>query len=479
MIEGSGYMLAGQGVKSGIGGTLIGLGTIGGLSNLGGDKAIEGAIGGAILAGIGGLLIGLDKKKKKQSGKGMKTDFDRYFRRALKNKTKILQSGSGYKKLTAIKKLIEPHLDKPIHIKDILGKDYKKHAKIILQQLNEYQKGSGKVGSFFKKAGESAKSKFKQFLAGKTTIKPSHLLDIAAGAVGIAGAASALIPGVDIISVPAATGAALGLKSTAHLARMAGRGIGGCEGCGGNCHMVGKGVEVFADGTQWADPEMVPDAARKLVNILASQSGPIMSKPAIGAAIGLTGAALVGAYALYKKLKKSKKGSGIKLAGQGLKLAGQGIKIPEKIKNFIETHPEISKKVAKLVESGEKLGSGKIKTLTKILGVGLTVARGAYTLYKFLNDHPMITGMILKTISTATGLPMPQIGSGEKLPYGVKLLPSGKIKKDRYSVYYGYYPKTSSGLTKNDFIKKGKKIISKKKQEQGKKMAKNLIPYKK
>ncbi|MCP5019377.1 MAG: hypothetical protein GY938_29450 [Ketobacter sp.] len=58
---------------------------------------------------------------------------------------------------------------------------------------------------------------------------------------------------------------------------------------------------------------------------------------------------------------------------------------------------------------------------------------------------------------------------GGGLPYGVSRTPSGKIKKDRYGVYYGYYNKTGGGLTRDAFILKGKKVISKRRQEMGRK----------
>ena len=50
------------------------------------------------------------------------------------------------------------------------------------------------------------------------------------------------------------------------------------------------------------------------------------------------------------------------------------------------------------------------------------------------------------------------------------MLGNGKIKRDRYAVFYGYYPSTKSGLSKKDFILRGKKVVSKRKSEMGKKM---------
>ena len=75
--------------------------------------------------------------------------------------------------------------------------------------------------------------------------------------------------------------------------------------------------------------------------------------------------------------------------------------------------------------------------------------------------------MIIQLKKSKKGGALNLVGMGEmkgkQLPPGVSFTSSGKIKKDRYSVYYGYYKKTSGGLTKDDFIKKGNKIVSKRK----------------
>ena len=68
-----------------------------------------------------------------------------------------------------------------------------------------------------------------------------------------------------------------------------------------------------------------------------------------------------------------------------------------------------------------------------------------------------------------SGLELPG-GAMDRLPPGVTMLGNGKVKRDRYAVYYGYFPSTKSGLTKKDFILKGKKVVSKRKSEMAKKM---------
>ncbi len=325
--QGSGIKLAGEGWKSGLGGTLAGLGILGGAGNIG-TNTVEGLIGGAILTGIGASLIYADKKKKKQKGSGK---FDEVFYKSIKAGLKKNQIGSG-KRLTKkqIKAFVMEHKDKPIHIKDIVGADWKKKGKELIYWLDQMPKQQGKglfgdIGRAFKKGtkaaakfGRKATGELKKFAAGKTKFKPSHLLDIAAGVVGVTGAASAFIPGVDLISVPVAAAASLGLKSVAHLARTSGRGL--------------------------------------------------------------------------------------SVAGSGVKLAGSG-------------------------KRGKKKKHETVPLNVQMKGKG------------------------------------PPANSHES---GLTYLPSGKIKRDRYSVFYGYYPSTYGGLKKSDFLKKGRKIISKKKSLAGK-----------
>ncbi len=329
--QGSGIKLAGEGWKTGLGGTLAGLGILGGAGNIG-TSTVEGLIGGAILTGIGASLIYSDKKKKKQKGSG---NFDDEFYKAIKAGIKKNQIGSG-KRLTKkqIKAFVMENKDKPIHIKDIVGTDWKEKGKELIYWLNQKPKQQGQgifgdIGRAFKKGtkaaakfGRKATTELKKFAAGKTKLKPSHLLDIAAGVVGVTGAASAFIPGVDLISVPVAAAASLGLKSVAHLARTSGRGL--------------------------------------------------------------------------------------SVAGSGVRLAGSGKRAMRKIGPPYLTNPG---------------------TYPSMKGYGKTP-----------NAHES----------------------------GLTYLPSGKLKRDRYSVFYGYYPSTYGGLKKSDFLKKGRKIISKKKSLAGK-----------
>ncbi len=409
--QGSGVKLAGQGWRTGVGSTLAGLGILGGLGNIG-TKSLEGLIGGAILSGVGAIMIHSDRKRK-QKGKGASPSFDSVFEKTLRTNLKEHgMSGSGKGRLTKkrLKDLIEAHKDKPIHIRDIAGINWKEKTKELIKWLNKKppQDGQGifgDIGKAFKRGYKSVKKvrdkavkELKAFAAGKTKVKPSHLLDIAAGAVGIAGAASAFIPGVDLISVPAASAAALGLKSVAHLARTSGRGV---------------------------------------------------------------------------------------------NLAGSGI--PQKHQKYIYKNPHITSIIAKHAKKKKQIGYGRAAQFTAALGIaGTSAAAGAYGLYQYLLQNPGIAAKLAakgtaKAASAwlAGGGPITESQFGDwakaaKAPaeppaikgkkgyeLGISFTLSGKVKRDRYSVFYGYYPKTPSGLTKAAFMKKGRKIISRKKHLAG------------
>lgn len=153
------------------------------------------------------------------------------------------QEGSGYKeKLKEYKKKvsklykerIKPHhkeiitsilnKDIPIHITDLI-KDKKKLNNLLLlleKIIFHPQKGSGKfkVKKIFKNIG----NKLHDFVQGKTKIKPSHLLKGLAKVVEVAGIASTLIPGVNLISTPAATALSFGLETAGEIAHSKGRG---------------------------------------------------------------------------------------------------------------------------------------------------------------------------------------------------------------------------------------------------------------
>jgi hypothetical protein len=537
-----GKSFKGEGWKKGIGATLIGLSAIGTPAAMSNDP-VSALIGGAILGGIGGLLMKSDNKK--QSGKGYNRQtksFDKFFETAVKTE---LQKGSGVKQITKkqIKNLIDMNKNKQIHVSDIFGKDWKKKGKILIKAIEQHkrnQEGQGvfdDIGKFAKKTYKKAKTardkaidKLKDFAAGKTKFKPSTLMDIAAGAVGIAGMASAFIPAVDIISVPAASALSLGLKSGAHLLKTSGRG------------MKGKGAKTYKNiGDEYK--EMIIKPMADTTKSKNKKGGALMlaGQRKYGKGVGLAGGAEIPEYIKKfvsnypqqtKKMIEMIQMGGTIGAGKGKKLAkalGFAVSMAStvyKIYKFLQNHPEILDKVLSFIESGLKSylatgmgkndkymkkmmkhdkymkkhpdvtkmiatfihkgqgiklsGSGKASKFAAALGIaGTSAAAGAYGLYQYLLNNPSIAAKIAAKGAVSIGSKW--LGSGTKLaggadelPYGVSYTKTGKIKRDRYSVYYGFYNKTSSGLTKADFVKKGKKIISRKKQEQGRKNARFL-----
>lgn len=557
--HGQGLKLSGQGWRTGLGSTLVTLGGLGAAGNLD-TKPVEGLLGGAVLGGIGGWLIHSDKKKK---GKGMVGSGQKIFKQKMIAHLKdILQKaphhvGKGYsgsgkiKKITKkdIEKFIQSHQHKPIHIKDIFGSQWKskgKHLIDIIQKTHSQQEGGNifsDIGHTFKKGfeavGKTAKKVYhgakhvrdqafhelKRFANGKTKFKPSQLANYLAAGVGALGTASAFIPGVDLISVPAASAAALGLKSAGLALKTSGRGF---EDLIDYSELGIPGME---------DPANLPEVLSRLAS-----SGSELSKTKLGLALGITGAALAGAYTLYKKIRKGMSGRGTVLSGgaqlppkhlafikkypakarkvleqlQGqhgsgiLKKAAVGVgglalygflkenphlidqlanaikthltggampQMPKKIQNYLSKHPMIAKQIAQASMTNKQLGSGTASRFAAALGIaGTSAAAGAYGLYQYLLNNPATAA---KIAGKATGAAISgwfgqgaglSLSGGQHLPMGCKRLPSGKIKCDKYSVWAGIHKKTRGGLTKADLMLKGKKVISKKKHQQGLKM---------
>lgn len=206
-------------------------------------------------------------------------------------------------------------------------------------------------------------------------------------------------------------------------------------------------------------------------------------------------------------------GSGI---GSGLAVAG-GSRLSSVIKQYMKENPEITERLAHMAKNPPQLGAGiasKTAKLGAILGLtGTAAAAGAYGMLEYLKANPafatkiaakgvwsLLSGQGFKSIKShaknrLSQYPRPipinrpinvkggfflqpdqKIGNVKvkrrthaegKLPFGISLTQAGKIKKDRYSVFHGYHNKTSGGLTKSDFMLKGRKVISKKKHARG------------
>ncbi len=121
---------------------------------------------------------------------------------------------------------------------------------------------------------------------------------------------------------------------------------------------------------------------------------------------------------------------------------------------------------------------------TKIAGDIISVipdprAKAVSVGLKMASKATDIGSSALKTTGRGKGKGLKLSGQGQKaggltpaggaMPFGIQMV-GGKIKKNRYSVFHGYHAKTSSGLTKDAFMLKGKKVISKKRHEAGKRL---------
>ena len=432
-LSGQGLKLSGQGWRSGVGGTLL---AIGGVSAIGGlnEKNVDQVIGGALFSALGTGLIAWDKKRKKK-GKGYHgsgiLNFHPHLLKHIKkylhkNPIHIIKKGGAYQgsgkiiaTLKHAKDFYEKHKNRPISIKDMFPKTWKAKGKKLMAALKhavaQQQKGSGifsKIGKIAKKAISAPMHEMREFAAGRTKFKPSQYMNIAGTILNIEGK--------------------------------------------------------------------------------------------IGSAVGIPGASILGSVADTALKKYSKK---LKSEGRGTALAGgagavlAGGRMPLHIKNFMNKYKGLTKKIAMIAKKGKgyQEGSGKFSRLLASAGlVGTAIGGTALAGYKYLLEHPEIATKIAaqgvkKALMSSMGAgygphgscsggayhggahyggrheSLPYGGIHESLPYGV-LMKGGRIKKDRYSVYYGYYPKTTSGLMKRDFLLRGNKVISKKKSMMGKKM---------
>src|SRR5210317_33629 len=287
-LKGSGLKLAGPGLKlAGQGGPLKAL------LKKAADLAAKTGHPTGIVAGSALASAAHARLKKRGSGYCSGSGIDgkhiqTYVRRALHKNRHLI---GDIRKVTKehAKDWIEKHKHKNVHISDVFGEDWVswgKDMRTILDKHLSKKEGGSKVGKAIKSVGKKALKKLKQFAAGKTRVKPSDLAKIAAAAVTVAGAASAVIPGVDLVSVPTAATIATGLKATGDALKQTGRG------------MHGSGS--------------LSDAHHKLLQVLSKNKG--LDKAAIRAATGLKGKALSAAHALYKSMQS---GKGVVPAGGG------------------------------------------------------------------------------------------------------------------------------------------------------------------
>lgn len=499
-----------------------------------------GKLGHGILAGIGSVLV-----RDSQQGSG-KSRARSLMNDILNSAEKVRkQAGGSYGSKASLKKTFEKYKDTPLYAKDIFGKDWKRKTrriKSLIDKASKDQLGSGiwgdikqagkQAGNFFKDTGKqivkkspqaikSAVHVTKEFLDGNLAVKPSHIMYGIAGVVGAATAASALIPGVDLVSVPLGSYQTLKIAADARKLQTEGRGLPKCKcdfrGCdcqkGGNIFGdIEKGVKKGFKSTK-KELKKIPQRAKKNYKNIPKdlgmevyrgvKSGPnyelFASNLATGkkskgnwatVARGVVGAGIVGDIKKAGK-KAQKRFDDWDFHGKGMH--GQK-KLPPSIQKFVDKKPLLAKKIVTLAKKhkrqkykhGQK-GRGWDKWEVAA-GIGTTVAAlgaAGYGLYQLFSGDA--SGA--ETVMSAGAPLMPGSGKTRKiknikaiktkikpqprqygLPPGVSMTGSGRIKKDKYSVWHGYYPKTSSGLTKKDLMQKGHKIISKRKHAMGKRL---------
>ena len=463
--KGSGINLAGEGWKTGVGSTLIGLGGLEtyGYAKSGGIADIAaGIIGGSILAGIGGLLIASDKKKGRGMSGGMmmkrkNSIFDKHFKQAMIKNIKKYRAGGAIKGKD-IENFMQKHKDKKIHIRDIFGPKWKSKGKILYNAIVKHSGGGifSKIGKLTKTVVNKSRKKLKQFVEGKTKFKPSTLANVLAGAVSAAGMASSVIPGVDLISVPTAIGVSTGLKVTGQALKLSGRGMYNQMGKKGGRIMPAQCYKskTNEDWEKCFVESQKQEKQREIAANLARMRGRGIMKQMKTPISEQKNTMMLDLYKPKKKMKKMKGGQLedlIELTPTEELIANIGD--AALIASALGITAAAAHKLIKYVKS--KRGGA-----LKLAGMGKKKKK---KMPKF-NRKAMPSNLTMDEES-------PMTPKGMKIPPGVTYTSGGKIKRDRYSVYYGFYKKTSGGLTKDDFIKKGNKIVSKRKSMMGKKIA--------
>lgn len=273
-----------------------------------------GSLGLSIIHSIGHNLKD-GKPHRKLMGKKALTHLKKF----LKNKPHLVKSVADHH----IIKFIKKHENTPVHASDLFGKQWKSKSKkiiFLLDKLHQHQKGGnifsdiGKwtkkavhnVGRVTEKAAKESLHQTKRFLNGETKFKPSTLLSYLSGAVSTVGAASAFIPGVDLISVPTAAAISAGLAGVSTIAKTSGRGK----------------VKKLPNYIDWHIKNN-PDEIKKIFNYLDShqiggldpntvaQSSSWLSKNGMNVlkALAMTPALIASAKSVYNLFKKKKKKS--------------------------------------------------------------------------------------------------------------------------------------------------------------------------
>lgn len=224
---GSGLEIGGGGVTKSIGIALTALAGIGGLTN----PTPAGVIGASAIGGLGAYLT---HKGKGMEGTGVSSTIMKHI---VKHATPLIaKHHPGQVAMNLLKK----HINTPVHIEDIFGSNWKEKGRKLIKHVVEHIQRNRKGNGILQDIGKHAKkglATIKRFAAGNTKLKPSDLTSYLGTAVGALGTASAFVPGLDLISVPATAAASAGLATTSKILKQTGRGL------------MGEGPK-----PAWADP---------------------------------------------------------------------------------------------------------------------------------------------------------------------------------------------------------------------------------
>lgn len=164
---------------------------------------------------------------------------------------------------------------------------------------------------------------------------------------------------------------------------------------------------------------------------------------------------------VFKKGYKSIKGVRDKAIGT-LKdfVAGKTKFKPSKLLSILGTAATVAGTVSSVIPGVNLIGPEAAAAASTALGAASKLAKS--------------TGRGLKVPGSGYGEGLSPAGGGgygEGLPYGVSLTGRGKVKRDRYAVFHGFYDTTRGGLGKDSFFLRGNKVISKKRSALGKRNA--------
>lgn len=369
-----------------------------------------------------------------------------------------------------------------------------------------------------KRIRDKSIDKLKDFAAGKTKFKPSQLASYLAGATSLAGAATALIPGVDLISVPTAAGVSAGLSGLSTILKTSGRGVklsGGAapqmfpgekhimmtnkmgkrvrgNWCGPGTHIQERlklGTEPVNDvdavckthdldyynvstGSAKNLPKkekekLVRQADAKMLNSLKNKSGvdAFLARTAIKGKVGLENIGVLNKLKYAGGGELSEDAAAYHSLRQKLKDIGETM--PSDATEFFIKNPGLAKK---LMRSMNQSGGN-------MYGAGMTGKGLKDTAMKWLKKIGIPVGIGGAAAFAVWALKNPQVRSYLLKEIGAKLVGMGRQKTvgTKIEVWNGIAKKTSGGLIKSDLMtnKRGK-VVSKRKHAMGQKLIKNL-----